>query len=63
MPMVEELYKAKNSDWVAPVARPDTRKTPERQLYDEASAAQALIGDPNANPLDGQQHFEDGEEE
>ena len=63
MPMVEELYKAQNSDWVAPIARPDTRKTAERELYDKASAAQALIGDPNANPLDGKQHFEDDEEE
>tara|TARA_A100001391_G_scaffold205353_1_gene205290 strand:+ start:6417 stop:7880 length:1464 start_codon:yes stop_codon:yes gene_type:complete len=63
MPMVEELYKAKNPDWVAPVARPSDRKTPERELYDKASAAQALIGDPNANPLDGKQHFEDDEEE
>ena len=63
MPMVETLYGDANPDWVAPVARPDDRKTAERELYNEASAAQALIGDPNADPLDGQRHFEDDEEE
>lgn len=59
MPMVEELYGDANPDWVAPAPRPDDRKTAERELYDAASAAQALIGDPNADPLDGQRHLED----
>jgi hypothetical protein len=63
MPMVEELYSAANPDWVAPVPRSAESIATERAKYDEASAAQALIGDPNADPLDGQRHLEDFEEE
>ena len=63
MPMVEELYSAANPDWVAPVPRSAESIATERAKYDEASAAQALIGDPNADTLDGQRHLEDFEEE
>jgi hypothetical protein len=43
-PLVEEMYGTANPDWVAPTPRPAERATAEREIYDEAAAAQALVG-------------------
>lgn len=60
MPMVEELYGTTHPDWVAPTPRPVERASSERQRFDEAAAAQALVGRHDiSDPLDGQQHLED----
>ena len=56
MPMIEELYGAAHPDWVPPTPRPAERAADERRRYDDAAAAQALVGfvdvsDPNAAVL------------
>jgi hypothetical protein len=58
MPMVEELYSTANPDWVAPVPRSADSIATERAKYDEAAAAQALIGHNDiSDPLNGQRHL------
>ena len=44
MPMVEELYSSANADWVAPVPRTVESTVTEREKYEAAATAQALIG-------------------
>ena len=43
-PLVEEMYGTAHPDWVAPTPRPPERSADERQRYDEAATAQALVG-------------------
>jgi len=43
-PLVEEMYGTAHPDWVAPTPRPAERAAEERQRYEEAAAAQALVG-------------------
>ena len=63
-PMIESLYAAANPDWVAPTPRPFDRGSAERTRFDEAAAAQALIGrDDISDPLDGQRHLVEEEAE
>jgi hypothetical protein len=60
MPMVENLYADAHPDWVAPTPRPVERASEERTRFDDAAAAQALVGRQDiSDPLDGQRHLED----
>ena len=60
MPMVEALYSAANADWVAPAPRTEASSMFERGKYDDAAAAQALIGfDDISDPIPNRAELDD----